>query len=62
MLSYKSQDKISYICKGNKVFMHVDCQTKTVSSMVTKETWARPKFGKICNNMLKLSQNWSLKL
>ena len=61
-LSYKNQDRISYICKGNKIFIHVDCQTKTVSSMVTKETSIRPKVGKTCNNMLKLNQNWSLKL
>ena len=61
-LSYKNQDKISYICKGKTFFIHIDCQTKTVPSVVTKETWARPKLGKICNNMSKLNQNWGLKL
>ena len=29
--------------------------------MVTKETWARPKLGKICNNMLKLNFKAMLK-
>ena len=58
--SHKNQDKISYICKGNKIFMHTGCQTKTVSSMITKEIWARQKLGKICNNMFKLNQNLSL--
>ena len=37
-LSCKNQDKIPYIYKGNKVFIHIECQIKTISSMVTKKT------------------------
>ena len=35
--SYKNQDKFFYICESNNFFVHIDCQTKNVSSMV-KET------------------------
>ena len=56
-------DKISYICK-NSIFLYiyicVNCQTKTVSSVIKKDTWKGAKVAKICNNMSKLNQNWCL--
>lgn len=42
-------------------FIYVECQTKTVFSMVGKETWILAKLAKICNN-IKLNQSCSLKL
>ena len=57
-------DKISYKCKDNIFFLYiyVNFQTKTVSSMITKDTSIRVKVAKICDNMFMLNQNWSLNL
>ena len=56
-------DKISYICKVNRIlYINENCQTKTVSPIITKSTWIRVKIAKICNIIFKLNRNWRLKL
>ena len=49
--NYKNQEKISYICKDNKIFFIC------ISSMITKKKfWITAELAKVCNNMLKLNQ------
>ena len=47
-----------YIHMYTYIHRQVNCQNKTVSSMVTKEAGIRAKPAKFCNSKFKLNQNW----
>ena len=57
----RTKIKVLTYSKTINIFKYAGCQTKNVSSMITKETWIIAKVAKSCD-MFKLNQNWSLKL
>ena len=47
----RTKIKFHTYAKTRKWFIYVDCQTNSVSLMVTKETWIKAKVAKICNKI-----------
>ena len=60
-LSYKNQDRISYICKSNKIFCTHRLSNQDCIINGDKRKLSKTKTRKNLQYMFKLNQNWSLK-